>query len=132
MGKLFRLILLVLLLLPTGLKAQQSQSGNTGRAVDAREKHVWPVSDPKNPKAKYPAMSLRLGEEGRVIVDVTVADDGSVLDAKIDTSSGFDRLDHAAVETVLRSWRFVPGSVGGVPQKMEAKVALSFKLSEAN
>ena len=54
----------------------------------------------------YPPTSRRLGEEGSVIVQVLVDPEGKVSDGKIQKSSGFPRLDEAALKHALRAWRF--------------------------
>ncbi|MCQ8896692.1 energy transducer TonB [Limnobacter humi] len=67
-----------------------------------------------NPPPAYPALSRRLGEQGRVLVDVYILPDGSVGDLKLNKSSGFGRLDDAAM-TAVKQWKFVPAKRGGQP-----------------
>jgi protein TonB len=76
---------------------------------------IPPRNNPRRPNARpeYPTMSLRLGEEGVVLLMLTVNEDGRVTEAKVEKSSGFERLDEAAVKEALRSYRFLPGSVNG-------------------
>ncbi|HET6827104.1 MAG TPA: TonB family protein, partial [Ramlibacter sp.] len=77
-------------------------------AAPARE---LPTSDAdylQNPRPMYPAMSKRLNEQGRVIVRVLIGEDGRPQNPQVKVSSGFDRLDRAAIEHVMRC-RFVPG-----------------------
>lgn len=63
--------------------------------------------------ARYPAASRRLGEEGVVRLLVYVAADGHVSEAKVETSSGYPRLDAANVECVREAGRvFVPQQSG--------------------
>lgn len=81
----------------------------------------------QNPKPAYPAMSKRLGEQGRVVVRVRIGADGVPLQAEIGKSSGFERLDQAALATTMR-WRYVPGTRGGVPQSMWFSVPINFVL----
>lgn len=81
----------------------------------------------QNPKPAYPAMSKRLGEQGRVIVRVLIGVDGAAQKAEIRQSSGFDRLDQAALATTQR-WRYVPGKRGGVPEAMWFNVPINFVL----
>ena len=81
----------------------------------------------QNPKPVYPPVSKRLGEQGKVIVRVLIAVDGSAQDAQVKESSGYDRLDRAALETVLK-WRYVPGKRGGVPEAMWFNVPIHFVL----
>jgi protein TonB len=72
-----------------------------------------PRSDARamNQPAAYPPMSRRLREEGRVLLDVHILADGSVGEVKLKQSSGFARLDEAALEAVRR-WRYQPARRG--------------------
>jgi periplasmic protein TonB len=81
----------------------------------------------RNPKPVYPPMSKRLGEQGKVVVRVLIGVDGAAVDAQVQESSGYDRLDRAALETVRR-WRFVPGRRAGVPEAMWFNVPFNFVL----
>jgi TonB family protein len=76
----------------------------------------------------YPPVSKRLGEEGTVVARVTVDPDGHVLDAKIAKSSGFERLDAAAIEYAQKMLHFVPFS-SNKPASTLYKIV--FKLSPA-
>lgn len=81
----------------------------------------------QNPKPGYPAMSKRLGEQGKVVVRVLIGVDGTAQKAEIRQSSGFDRLDQAALATTQR-WRYVPGKRGGVAEAMWFNVPINFVL----
>jgi periplasmic protein TonB len=81
----------------------------------------------QNPKPAYPAISKRLGEQGKVVVRVLIGPDGTAQKAEIRQSSGFERLDQAALNTVL-AWRYVPGKRGGVPESMWFNVPINFVL----
>ena len=70
-------------------------------------------------------MSRRRGEQGKVVVAVLIGVDGSAEKAEIRVSSGFARLDEAALQTAL-AWRYVPGKLGGVPQAMWYAVPINF------
>jgi protein TonB len=80
-----------------------------------------------NPAPVYPAISQRLGEQGQVVVRVLIGKDGQAHQGDVHQSSGYDRLDQAALRAVL-SWRFVPGQRAGVPQDMWFNVPVSFNL----
>ncbi len=80
-----------------------------------------------NPRPAYPALSRRLGEQGRAVVRVLIGADGLPQKAELHTSSGFERLDRAALDTVMR-WRYVPGKRGDVPEAMWFNVPLNFVL----
>lgn len=68
-----------------------------------------------------------MGEQGKVIVRVLIGADGVPQRAEIQQSSGFDRLDKAAYETVLR-WRYTPGKRNGVAETMWFNVPINFVL----
>lgn len=80
-----------------------------------------------NPRPPYPAMSRRLREQGRVVLRVRIETDGSASQAEVRTSSGFERLDDSARQTVLR-WRYVPGKRNGVPEAMWFDIPIQFAL----
>jgi protein TonB len=80
-----------------------------------------------NPAPAYPALSRRMGEQGRVLLRVYVHADGSVGQVEIAESSGFERLDRAAREAVAR-WRFVPARQGERPVAAWVLVPISFSL----
>lgn len=60
-----------------------------------------------NPKPPYPLMSRRLNEEGKVVLNVCVSLTGLVERLKLEKTSGYQRLDDIALETV-KKWKFIP------------------------
>ncbi|WP_198972936.1 energy transducer TonB [Xylophilus sp. ASV27] len=91
---------------------------------------VLPSSDAdylQNPKPAYPAISKRLGEQGKVEIRVLINAQGQPERAEISKSSGYERLDKQAYETVLK-WRFTPGKRNGVAEAMWFKVPINFVL----
>ena len=82
-----------------------------------------------NPAPAYPATSRRLGEEGRVILEVRVSADGAPLAVEVNKSSGWPRLDEAALTTV-RHWRFMPARLGDKAVIASVLVPLSFSLDD--
>lgn len=93
---------------------------------------VLPRADPShgNTQPPYPAASRRAGEEGRVILILFVSEDGKVTDGRIDTSSGFPRLDKTALMHARRTWRFTPATLDGRPVGHWMKFAVTFKLTD--
>lgn len=91
---------------------------------------VPPRSNPRRPvtQPEYPPTSKRLGEAGVVVLQLTVNEEGKVVDGKIDTSSGFERLDEAALKEALRTWRLLPGTVNGKPVTATYKFRVVFKI----
>ena len=72
-------------------------------------------------------MSHRLGEQGKVLLRVLIGVDGSAQKVELQKSSGFDRLDQAAMIAVAK-WRFIPGKRNGVVEAMAHTVPVSFSL----
>ena len=64
-----------------------------------------------NPAPGYPSMSRRLGEQGKVLLRVLVNGQGFPDKVVVNKSSGFARLDNAALQAVER-WKFVPARQG--------------------
>ena len=60
----------------------------------------------------YPSASRRLSEEGSVVLLVFIAPNGKVSETKVETSSGYQRLDEAAEKCVKAQGRFEPQKVG--------------------
>lgn len=64
-----------------------------------------PVPLASNPKPRYPESARRRGEQGTVIVTLTVDEEGHCTAAEVKSSSGSASLDEAAVAACLE-WRF--------------------------
>jgi protein TonB len=90
---------------------------------------VTEVTYLENPPPAYPAASLREREQGRVLVSVLVSCQGLVEEAAVKVSSGFPRLDAAAL-TSVRSWRFVPAQRAGLAVEARINVPVRFELSD--
>jgi periplasmic protein TonB len=76
---------------------------------------------------KYPIESRRRREQGTVVLAVTLAADGSVETVSVARSSGFDRLDKAALDAVRR-WRWSPTLRDGAPVSVRGTVDIPFVL----
>jgi periplasmic protein TonB len=124
-------------LTPNGSNAQETTAASAAAAAPATASGkagapslVEPSADAdylKNPPPAYPRASRRLGEQGTVIVRVFISTQGTPEKAEVRTSSGFTRLDQAALEAVQR-WRFVPGRRSGTPEAMWFNIPVRFVL----
>lgn len=85
------------------------------------------ASQLRNPGPAYPFLSRRAREEGVVLLKVLVSTHGRAARLEIDKSSGFERLDEAALKTVAK-WRFVPASQAGQPREAWVLVPVTFSL----
>ena len=75
------------------------------------------ADDLYNPNQRYPRMSFSMGEQGTVMVRILIGAKGLPLKAELQKTSGFERLDQAALEYVMQS-RYKPGTLNGVPNEM--------------
>ncbi|MBK6636498.1 MAG: TonB family protein [Rhodocyclaceae bacterium] len=82
-----------------------------------------------NPTPAYPALSRRLGEQGQVLLQVDVGTDGRAHEVAVNRSSGYPRLDHAALETVRR-WTFIPARLSRLAIAASVLVPIRFSLKE--
>jgi protein TonB len=90
---------------------------------------IMPKIDAKrSQEPEYPPTSRRLGEQGSLVLQVLVDTDGRVLDTKLVQSSGFGRLDQAALDGVKADYRFLPGTLDGKPQQMWYTFKFTWKL----
>ena len=82
----------------------------------------------QNTPPSYPDLARRNGWEGRVMIRVEVSAEGRPLSTAIAKSSGFGVLDQAALRAV-KSWRFQPRTVAGIPSAGSVEVPVSFSLN---
>ena len=89
--------------------------------------------DPKHPlkigEDYYPDASRRANEEGRCVVEVTVSVDGHITAEKIQTSSGFPRLDEACLKGV-HGQRVLPATEDGKPVEKTVSIPIVWKLTK--
>ena len=80
-------------------------------------------------KPAYPLLSRERGETGDVLLAVSVQADGSRGPVQLVRSSGYTRLDRAAM-TALERARFVPALRNGQPVASVKEVLISFRLED--
>jgi protein TonB len=97
-------------------------------APPAEPVHIQHVAYARFDPPAYPPLSRRLGESGVVVLRVLIDEAGLPREVQVETSSGFARLDEAAVAAV-RSARFVPFSEGGRARAAVARVPIRFELT---
>ena len=77
----------------------------------------------------YPEVARRRGQQGRVVLEVSVSAEGMPVSVRVAQSSGYPSLDTAA-QTAVERWRFVPATRGGAPVSAVAEVPVRFRLTE--
>jgi len=82
---------------------------------------------PERSPPDYPSLSMRMNEQGKVVLRVELGEDGSVANLEIKTSSGFRRLDDAALSTV-KTWRCKPAVRNGKAMRAIALQPFNFIL----
>lgn len=85
------------------------------------------VACPELNAPAYPPLSRRLGEEGKLVLRVELDENGRVSVAKVVNSSGFKRLDEAAMDAV-KTWRCNPPQRNGQSVKAIALQPFNFVL----
>lgn len=91
---------------PAGAATTQAESGAFGPSVDIRSKRMHPPV--------YPVAAFRAGADGTVQLRVSVDAKGRPENVQIESSSGRDDLDAAAMDAA-RQWTYAPGRRDGVP-----------------
>jgi periplasmic protein TonB len=102
-------------------------------AIQMETAPAQPVAETANMKVNrrvdpvYPATSRRNGEEGTGMFRVLVDERGRPIDVQVLKTSGFPKLDQAALEAI-RKWSFSPAMQGGAAVKSWTRVQVAFQL----
>lgn len=114
---------------------QQEPTPPSDEPVKQTEPVSVPVAPPQadasqlnNAAPAYPPQSRRLREQGTVLLEVLVKADGSLGDLRLKTSSGYTRLDDAAMRAV-KNWHFLPAKRGGTPIDFWYELPIEFSLN---
>jgi protein TonB len=89
----------------------------------SRQSHI-------GPPLEYPALALRRGYEGAVLIKIDVDRQGKVTHVQLLESSGYDILDEAVLKTA-KKWFYKPAQKGDKPTEDSAKVRIRFRINEA-
>jgi protein TonB len=84
-----------------------------------------PSEHPWNEPPVYPDLSRRRGEEGKVVIEVFLKQDGRVASARVARSSTHALLDQAALDAV-RGWRLDAPAAGSA----RLFIPITFKLRD--
>ena len=79
----------------------------------------------------YPAMSKRLKEEGIVTLGMAINSKGKVIAAEIKRTSGFKRLDDAALD-IIKNCIYTPRIIDNKPVEFIANLNMVFKLEDSS
>jgi len=109
-----------------------AESGNMANTSTAAQGPIAFAAPRYNDNAKpaYPRRALLRGEQGMVLLLVSVSEVGRVSDVRVVRSSGSEALDEAALIAV-RQWIFHPARRGDRPVEMEVHVPIHFQLESS-
>jgi protein TonB len=82
---------------------------------------------PERSPPDYPAQSMRMNEQGKVVLKVELDEDGRIANVAVQAGSGFTRLDAAALGAV-KTWRCKPVVRNGVAVRAVALQPFNFTL----
>jgi len=95
------------LAIPIALGSSINEAATSPLAVQAlRDRGAY-----FNPKPPYPLLSRRMGEQGAVDLKLCIDKRGLVESIHLAKSSGYQKLDQSAIETV-KKWRFTAIDTG--------------------
>jgi protein TonB len=77
----------------------------------------------------YPLMAVRLNQTGNVMLRLSIDEQGAVVAAAVEKSSGYDALDNAAVAWVIAHWRYEPATKDGKPFATTTDALVTFRLT---
>lgn len=114
---------------PAGGAPHASQARGEPRPVDPdRPRSIGRVDYlGKRPSPVYPRLSQRRGEQGRVVLRVLISPQGQVAGIHVRRSSGYERLDEAAVRAMQHA-RFRPYTENGIAYKALVDIPFDFVL----
>lgn len=84
---------------------------------------------PVRPAPVYPLNARKLGETGKVRLRVELDETGRMVASEVAQSSGFVRLDEAAIAAV-KSWRCQPAVRDGQPLRIVSMESFEFNLND--
>ncbi len=92
-------------------------------------KATYKIGSIKNPHPPYPIIARKKGLQGKLILKVSVNNDGSVKSVVVGKSSGHKILDKVSKETVEK-WVFIPAKKLGKAVEDNINVPIRFVLTE--
>jgi periplasmic protein TonB len=107
-------------------------------AITSQSKVATPVAAPPatelhaimrtHTQPPYPDVAKHLGEQGTVVIRVTITTDGDVSACSVQKTSGSERLDTAACSYVTEHYRWQPPTQNGHPTEAQTLLAITYNL----
>jgi len=96
--------------------------------ADDSSKHRILAKPIERSPPRYPEHELRRNQQGWVVLNYVITDDGRVVEPVIEESSGSPAFERAAMQTV-EDWRYEPALLNGEPvQQCKTKVRIAFAI----
>jgi protein TonB len=111
--------------MPAPQPAAPAPQPQTAAAAPVRTPAVVDAGNCQKPE--YPRKSLRMEEQGTVVLRFLIGVDGRVVESQVERSSGHRDLDNAA-RNALSLCRFKPGTVDGKPEQSWTKMEYVWKI----
>jgi protein TonB len=112
---------------PTATKVAPPRESSV--AALASTPAVYDAAYLNNPAPRYPVRAFRDRAEGTVVVRAEILANGLSGRVELQTSSGFDSLDDAAMSTI-KKWRFKPATVDGKAIAQWVTIPITFRLTK--
>jgi periplasmic protein TonB len=109
-----------------------ASGGGTGAGTAVVDEPVVASSvDPRHPltQPEYPPRSRLLNEQGKVRLKLHVLSNGRIDSVVVVDSSGYQRLDEAAIQQALKHWSMVPAAKGGNAVDSWVEIPVVFRLN---
>ena len=78
----------------------------------------------------YPSLGIRFGHEGAVRLRIAIDEQGNATAAEVETSSGYQELDSAAIAWVKAHRRYQPAMQGGRAVSSATEAVVTFRLNQ--
>jgi len=78
----------------------------------------------------YPRVARLQGLQGKVLVSFLLSKEGLIIESKVETSSGYEILDRAALEAVRSAQPYPPFPASFPPQPLCVEISLVYDLKE--
>jgi TonB family protein len=106
---------------------EEPESVQQNVAISNDSAAIFDAAYLNNQAPPYPSMSRSLQEEGEILLEVEIDALGKVSNIKIEKSSGFKRLDSAALKAV-KNWQFVAAKKNNQSIASKVQIPINFIL----
>lgn len=107
----------------------KKSSENVNNEDKNLSKAIYKIGSINNPHPPYPIIARKKGLEGKLILKVSVNNDGSVKSVSVGKSSGHKILDKVSKETI-KKWTFIPAKKMGQAVEDKLTVPIRFVLTK--